>query len=93
MATIQTVRCPNCGSLAERHYHAVLAQVQTQCDACDYLMVVSTLSGNVIEAHSPGTSFESIHKHMKDIKALSSAFPKMAGRNDSKLSILLAVAE
>jgi len=65
MATIQMVRCPNCGSLAERLYHSVLAQVQTQCEACDYLMVLSTLSGNVIEAYSPGTSFESVHKHMK----------------------------
>lgn len=64
MAIIQTVRCPNCGSLAERTYHTVLAQVQTECHSCDYLLVVSTLNGQVIEAHAPGTSFESIQKYM-----------------------------
>ncbi|MDX1977476.1 MAG: hypothetical protein SFT94_07360 [Pseudanabaenaceae cyanobacterium bins.68] len=71
MAIIQTVRCPNCGSLAERTYHAVLAQVQTECHSCDYLMVVSTLNGQVIEAHSPGISLESIQKYMTSSPTLT----------------------
>jgi hypothetical protein len=54
MAMIQTVRCPNCGSLAERYHHALLAQVKTQCDACDYLMVTCTRSSRVIESYAPG---------------------------------------
>jgi DNA-directed RNA polymerase subunit RPC12/RpoP len=61
----QTVRCPNCGSEAERHYfvsedvayapcpsHHV---IQTECPACDYLMVMCSRNGNVVEAYAPGT--------------------------------------
>jgi ribosomal protein S27AE len=58
MAIIESVRCPNCGSFAERHHLAFLAQVKTQCDRCDYLMVTCTRSGRVIEAYAPGLPFE-----------------------------------
>lgn len=60
MAIIEAVRCPNCGSLAERHHLSFLAQVKTECNRCDYLMVTCTRSGRVIEAYAPGLSFESV---------------------------------
>ncbi|MGD1908215.1 MAG: replication restart DNA helicase PriA [Leptolyngbyaceae cyanobacterium] len=59
MQTIQTVRCPNCGSFAERQ---VLSDrrlpvsdqaIQTACSACDYLMVTELSTGKVIEAYAP----------------------------------------
>jgi uncharacterized Zn finger protein len=58
MAIIEAVRCPNCGSLAERHHESFLAQVKTECNRCDYLMVTCTRSGRVVEAYAPGLSFE-----------------------------------
>lgn len=53
-ATIQSVRCPNCGSHAERHYILESKITRTQCPSCDYLMVTCTESGRVIEAYAPG---------------------------------------
>lgn len=54
MAIIQTVRCPNCGSLAERHHLPLVSQVKTECDVCDYLMITCDRTGKVIEAYAPG---------------------------------------
>lgn len=64
MRVTQTVRCPNCGSLAQRHHlsgHQVAdlncpekRAIQTECSVCDYLMVTCAVSGSVIEAHAPG---------------------------------------
>jgi predicted RNA-binding Zn-ribbon protein involved in translation (DUF1610 family) len=51
---IEAIRCPNCGSIAERHHLSYLAQVKTQCDACDYLLVMCTRSSHVIESYAPG---------------------------------------
>ncbi len=61
----QTVRCPNCGSEAQRRYfnsneaiHSSCSGnqvIQTECDQCDYLMVMCFLNGNVVEAYAPGT--------------------------------------
>lgn len=61
----QDVRCPNCGGQALRHTLSDrLPQTlkcpenkatQTECPACDYLMVMCTLNGAVIEAYAPGT--------------------------------------
>lgn len=70
MSIIEAVRCPNCGSLAERHHLSFLAQVKTECNRCDYLMVTCTRSGRVIEAYAPGISFESI-----SIKKMPNALP------------------
>ena len=66
----QTVRCPNCGSEAERHYfvseeaaHCFCPShhvIQTECPACDYLMVMCSRNGSVVEAYAPGTR-TSIH--------------------------------
>lgn len=50
----QTVRCPNCGSYAERSYLGEQDIIQTQCPACDYLMVNCYSTGKVLEAYAPG---------------------------------------
>jgi uncharacterized Zn finger protein (UPF0148 family) len=54
MRTIQEIHCPNCGSLAERHYIHTHKLVQTQCPVCDYFMVTASDTGKVIEAYAPG---------------------------------------
>ncbi len=64
MAASKTIPCPNCGSKAKRYYftsneaaYVSCPQnlvLQTECPVCDYLMVTCSLSGTVIEAHSPG---------------------------------------
>ena len=64
MQTTQVVRCPNCGSFAERR-HFTGAQPtyqtcpdqqvsQTECQTCDYLLVMCSINGRVIEGYSPG---------------------------------------
>ncbi len=50
----QIVCCPNCGSSAERHYVSSSQIIRTQCPSCDYLMIVCSLTNNVIEAYAPG---------------------------------------
>lgn len=52
MPSKQTVRCPNCGSLAERSCNSHVTQ--TQCHTCDYLMVTCSRTGRVVEAYAPG---------------------------------------
>lgn len=62
----QTVRCPNCGSESQRYYftsdEAMYRScsgsqvMQTECEHCDYLMVMCLLNGNVVEAYAPGTN-------------------------------------
>lgn len=52
--TIQAIRCPNCGSPAERHHLTANQLIRTQCPACDYLMITCSETGNVIEAYAPG---------------------------------------
>ena len=55
---IESIRCPNCGAIAERHHLSYLAQVKTQCEACDYLLVMCTRSGHVLESYAPGLPSE-----------------------------------
>lgn len=50
----QLVRCPNCGSYAEREQILNHHIVQTQCPACDYLMITCSKTNKVIEAYAPG---------------------------------------
>lgn len=50
--TLEIVRCPNCGSLAERYYS--FTQQKLQCDHCDYLVITCAQTGRVIEAYAPG---------------------------------------
>jgi endogenous inhibitor of DNA gyrase (YacG/DUF329 family) len=54
MNTILAVCCPNCGSRAERHYLGAEHLTRTQCPTCDYLMVMCSQTGRVIEAYAPG---------------------------------------
>lgn len=53
---MQLVRCPNCGSYAEREYVLDRQIVRTQCPACDYLMITCMKTNKVIEAYAPGIS-------------------------------------
>ena len=56
--------CPNCGSEAKRqfltdeklaHEYSLIHQIiRTECPVCDYLMVMRSLDGSVIEAYAPG---------------------------------------
>ena len=55
---IESIRCPNCGAIAERHHLSYLAQVKTQCEECDYLLVMCTRSGHVLESYAPGLPSE-----------------------------------
>lgn len=64
MKMIQVIRCPNCGSEAERHHLLSSQLVRTQCSSCDYLMVNCSRTGRVIEAYAPGiypSSVASLH--------------------------------
>ncbi|MBD2103270.1 replication restart DNA helicase PriA [Leptolyngbya sp. FACHB-261] len=54
MRTFQTVRCPNCGSLAERDHLLAAQHIRTQCETCDYLMITCSQTGRVVEAYAPG---------------------------------------
>jgi ribosomal protein S27AE len=54
MTVIQNVRCPNCGSFAERHHLESNQLIRTQCSNCDYLMITCSKTGRVIEAYAPG---------------------------------------
>lgn len=54
MQTLQAIRCPNCGNLAERYYFVQREESQTQCPFCDYFMLSSVRTGKVLEAHAPG---------------------------------------
>lgn len=70
MHVTQTVRCPNCGSQAKRHHFTSEEAtyrvcpgklvLQTECPVCDYLMVMCSRNGSVVEAHSPGMQTASI---------------------------------
>lgn len=50
----QAIRCPNCGSHAERHFIEDSQLTRTQCPSCDYLMITCSQTAKVIEAYSPG---------------------------------------
>ncbi|MEB3273237.1 MAG: replication restart DNA helicase PriA [Prochlorothrix sp.] len=52
---VQSICCPNCGSPAERHRLEVHQLLKTQCRVCDYLMVTSLHTAQVVEAYyAPG---------------------------------------
>ena len=66
MHRTQIIRCPNCGSLADRQFsndeqsaHSQRLSgkiIRTECRVCDYLMVMRSLDGSVVEAYAPGIS-------------------------------------
>ncbi len=57
---VQKIRCPNCGSEAERHHITQSSLIRTQCSCCDYLMVTCAETGKVIEAYAPGVDARSL---------------------------------
>jgi predicted RNA-binding Zn-ribbon protein involved in translation (DUF1610 family) len=56
MQMVQKIRCPNCGSHAERYHLPSDQLTRTQCPSCDYLMITCSRTGRVIEAYAPGIS-------------------------------------
>jgi hypothetical protein len=58
LPTPQSVCCPNCGSTATRslleQWGSAVDVQQTECPSCDYLMVTSIRTGQVLEAYAPG---------------------------------------
>ncbi len=64
MQRTQIIRCPNCGSLATRQFlndersihvqHLGGKIIRTECPVCDYLMIMRSLDGSVLEAYTPG---------------------------------------
>lgn len=87
MNTAQKLPCPNCGKRAIRRRFISNDSVysscpqkqvlQTECPACDYIMTMCSLSGNVIEAHGPSTS--SKVEPLWDLKRFYTAFGQRAG--------------
>lgn len=65
MALIEMIRCPNCGSHAERHHLHLAGQVKTECDVCDYLLILDTKSGQVVEFQAPGNDADYLHMRKK----------------------------
>ena len=65
------IPCPNCGGVANRRYfisdEAIYPRcpgeriIQTECPECDYLLVICSLSGSVIEACLSSTSGKTRH--------------------------------
>jgi hypothetical protein len=76
---IEAIRCPNCGAIAERHHLSYLAQVKTQCEECDYLLVTCTRSGHVLESYAPGLPSEP--RKMKPIAIRLTPFAQPSNNN------------
>ncbi len=54
MRAIKQVRCPNCGTMAEREHLPAYKSTTTACPACEYFLMSCVLTGNVLECSSPG---------------------------------------
>ncbi|MCS6959480.1 MAG: replication restart DNA helicase PriA [Pseudanabaenaceae cyanobacterium SKYGB_i_bin29] len=65
MALVEMVRCPNCGAYAERHHLPLAGQVKTECEVCDYLLILDTKTGQVVEFHAPGTDADYLYMRKK----------------------------
>ena len=86
----QIVRCPNCGSEAlRRHFSSEEAAyrpcpshqvIQTECDSCDYLMVMCSRNGAVVEAQFPGTAGAAGRRSFSQNRFLSVESQKKAPR-------------
>lgn len=62
MSITRTVRCPNCGSHAERYSCPENHLLRTSCSNCDYLMVQCSRTGKVIEAYAPGLTKQTVFR-------------------------------
>ena len=56
MYTITKIRCPNCGSFAQRKTLKTKDLSETSCQICDYFLLCSRDRGVVVEAYAPGIS-------------------------------------
>ncbi|MDJ0727560.1 MAG: replication restart DNA helicase PriA [Prochloraceae cyanobacterium] len=54
MSTITKIRCPNCGSFAQRKTIRKKDLIETSCQICDYFLVCTGDRGKVLEAYAPG---------------------------------------
>ncbi|ELS32483.1 MULTISPECIES: hypothetical protein [Pseudanabaena] len=79
---IESIRCPNCGAIAERHHLSYLAQIKTQCDRCDYLLITCTRSGHVLESYAPGLPSEP--SSIKPLAARITSFAQTHSNNSRK---------
>lgn len=52
-SSLHLVRCPNCGSIAERS-NRDQEHLQTECHSCDYLLITHRVTGKVLEYYAPG---------------------------------------
>ncbi|MFN3927439.1 MAG: hypothetical protein ACK4QL_08970 [Pseudanabaenaceae cyanobacterium] len=60
--TLHLVRCPNCGSIAERTI-SEQKLVKTECHTCDYLLILCKVTGRVVESYAPGIRLHQPHRH------------------------------
>jgi hypothetical protein len=85
MQTNQKVRCPNCGSDAWRNYftsddfsHRICPSnqvIQTECPACDYLMIMCSRNARVVEAYAPGIMSSQKNKSLNSPQSLAITIP------------------
>ena len=78
------IPCPNCGGKANRRYFVSNETfynrcqgdriIQTECPECDYLLVMCSLNGSVVEACSSSTSAKTRHL-TSSAKTSSRVFP------------------
>jgi hypothetical protein len=89
MNTLIEIRCPNCGSVAQRLFSnrltigcncPSLQVTQTECPTCDYFMTTCSQNGAVLEAYAPGIQ--------ENDAAAASAPPRIS---DRPLTSLLSV--
>lgn len=53
-SSVQTIRCDNCGSHAERHYLLNSQFIQTECPKCDHRRTICSRTGKVVEDNTIG---------------------------------------
>ena len=79
MESQMTIRCPNCGSWAQRFWSDRLPDncqcssrqiMQTECPTCDYFLSMCWPDGKVLEAYAPG-----IEKPLGKAKGKNNANP------------------
>ena len=75
MKTQQIVRCPNCGSMAQRYFwidrpiHEKCFRdnclTRIECLTCDYFLMTHSQTGKVIESYAPGIPIECDRRYLQ----------------------------
>ena len=87
MQVTQNIRCPNCGSEAERFYILSSQLTRTQCNSCDYLMIMCFHTGKVVEAYAPGVDPSAVvASPVVDRKPLPLPIPANSGRSPQSVA-------